>query len=118
MLVAEMNWMQIEEQAQRDDRCVLPLGSVEQHAYLSLATDVILSERVAREAAEVLARACNFQTGMYCSGQYMVEITFPNFAAVGRTLGCCCFALRVACVRRVRSGRCRHVAWHIGNRDV
>jgi creatinine amidohydrolase len=54
VLVAEMNWMQIEQQAKRDDRCVLPLGSVEQHAYLSLATDVILSERVAREAAEPL----------------------------------------------------------------
>src|SRR5262249_34627285 len=53
--VAEMNWMQIEAQAKRDDRCVLPLGSVEQHAYLSLATDVILSERVAQEAAEPLA---------------------------------------------------------------
>ncbi len=54
MRVAEMNWMQIEAQAKRDDRCVLPLGSVEQHAYLSLATDVILSERVAQEAAEPL----------------------------------------------------------------
>jgi creatinine amidohydrolase len=54
VLVAEMNWMQIEAQAKRDDRCVLPLGSVEQHAYLSLATDVILSERVAQEAAEPL----------------------------------------------------------------
>ena len=47
-----MNWMQIEAQAQRDDRCVLPLGCVEQHAYLSLATDAILAERVAIEAAE------------------------------------------------------------------
>jgi len=52
--VADLNWMQIEAQAKRDDRCVLPLGSVEQHAYLSLATDVILSERVAQEAAEPL----------------------------------------------------------------
>lgn len=49
-----MNWMQIEAQAARDDRCVIPLGSVEQHAYLSLATDQILSERVAVEAAEPL----------------------------------------------------------------
>ena len=31
-----------------------PLGCVEQHAYLSLATDAILSERVAAEAAEPL----------------------------------------------------------------
>lgn len=54
VLVARMNWMQIEEQAKRDDRCVLPLGCVEQHAYLSLATDAILAETVAGEAAEPL----------------------------------------------------------------
>lgn len=54
VLVAQMNWMQIEEQAKRDDRCVLPLGCVEQHAYLSLATDAILAETVAGEAAEPL----------------------------------------------------------------
>ena len=35
-----------------DDRCAVPLGSVEQHANLSLAVDAILSERVAAEAAE------------------------------------------------------------------
>jgi creatinine amidohydrolase len=33
---------------------VLPLGSIEQHGYLSLAVDTILSERVAVEAAEPL----------------------------------------------------------------
>ncbi|RDJ22103.1 creatininase family protein [Bosea caraganae] len=54
MRVAEMNWMQVEEQAKRDDRCVLPLGCVEQHAYLSLATDAILAEKVANDAADPL----------------------------------------------------------------
>jgi creatinine amidohydrolase len=49
-----MNWMQVEEYLRRDDRAVLPLGSVEQHAYLSLGTDAILAERVAIEAAEPL----------------------------------------------------------------
>jgi creatinine amidohydrolase len=53
--VDRMNWMQIEAKAQQDDRCVLPLGCVEQHAYLSLATDAILAERVSIEAAEPLA---------------------------------------------------------------
>ena len=52
MKIAEMTWMQVEEYLQKDDRCVLPLGSTEQHAYISLATDSILSERVALEAAE------------------------------------------------------------------
>jgi creatinine amidohydrolase len=52
--VGDLNWMQLEDYLRRDDRIVLPLGSVEQHAYLSLAVDAILSERVAVEAAEPL----------------------------------------------------------------
>ena len=54
MSVQDCNWMQLEEYLQRDDRIVLPIGSTEQHAYLSLATDSILAERVAVEAAEAL----------------------------------------------------------------
>ena len=52
MKIDEMNWMQVEEYLKRDDRAVIPLGSTEQHAYLSLSTDTILAERVAVEAAE------------------------------------------------------------------
>jgi creatinine amidohydrolase len=44
----------VEEYLKRDDRCVLPLGSTEQHAYLSLSVDSILAERIAVEAAEPL----------------------------------------------------------------
>ena len=44
----------VEEYLRRDDRCVLPLGSTEQHAYLSLSVDSILAERLAVEAAEPL----------------------------------------------------------------
>ncbi|MGD8602273.1 MAG: creatininase family protein [Gemmatimonadota bacterium] len=54
MKIADMTWMQVEEYLERDDRCVVPLGCTEQHAYLSLATDNILAERVAIEAAEPL----------------------------------------------------------------
>src|SRR6266542_1814922 len=52
--IAEMNWMQVEARARADNRAVLPIGSTEQHAYLSLCTDSILAERVAVEAAEPL----------------------------------------------------------------
>jgi creatinine amidohydrolase len=52
--IFDLNWMQLEEQVARDDRIVLPLGSTEQHAYLSLGTDAILSERLSLEAAEPL----------------------------------------------------------------
>jgi creatinine amidohydrolase len=46
--------MQLEEYLRRDDRIVLPVGSTEQHAYLSLETDNIIAERLAVEAAEPL----------------------------------------------------------------
>ena len=52
MKISHMNWMQIQEYLKLDNRAVLPLGSTEQHAYLSLCTDSILSERVSIEAAE------------------------------------------------------------------
>jgi len=54
MRVRDLNWMQLEQYLEGDDRVVLPLGSTEQHAYLSLETDNILAERVAAEAAEPL----------------------------------------------------------------
>lgn len=44
----------IEDYTRHDDRAILPLGSTEQHAGLSLLTDAILAERVAAEASEPL----------------------------------------------------------------
>jgi creatinine amidohydrolase len=52
--IYDRNWMQIEKYLETDDRIVLPVGSTEQHGYLSLGTDAILAERVAVEAAEPL----------------------------------------------------------------
>src|SRR5947207_14028210 len=54
MRVRVLNWMQVERYLERDDRVVLPVGSTEQHAYLSLETDNIIAERLAVEAAEPL----------------------------------------------------------------
>ncbi|MDE0202286.1 MAG: creatininase family protein [Rhodospirillaceae bacterium] len=54
MRIRDMNWMQVEAYLERDDRAVIPLGSTEQHAQLSLTVDCILSERVATDAAEPL----------------------------------------------------------------
>jgi creatinine amidohydrolase len=50
--IRDMNWRQVEAWLEHDDRAVLPLGSTEQHAGLSLAVDAILSEKVAADAAE------------------------------------------------------------------
>jgi len=51
MKISDMNWMQVEAYLAHDDRAVLPLGSTEQHAYLSLSVDSILAEKMAVDAA-------------------------------------------------------------------
>lgn len=59
MRISDMNWMQVKDHIDAlaarnvaDRIAALPIGSTEQHAYLSLSVDSILSERVAVEAAE------------------------------------------------------------------
>ncbi len=54
MRIRDMNWMQVEKYLEGDDRAVVPLGSTEQHGYLSLFVDAILPQRLAAEAAEPL----------------------------------------------------------------
>src|SRR5438132_12291567 len=54
MRVHDCNWKMLEDYLKHDDRIVLPIGSTEQHGYLSVGTDAILAERVAVEAAEPL----------------------------------------------------------------
>ena len=53
MQISEMNWMQVEQYLASDDRCILPTGSTEQHAYLSLTVDAILASRLAKEAGAI-----------------------------------------------------------------
>lgn len=77
MRIRDMNWMQVEKYLKHDDRAVMPVASIEQHAYLSLATDAILAERVAAEAAEPLGVPV-FPVAAY-------GIT-PNFSAYPGTL--------------------------------
>jgi creatinine amidohydrolase len=51
MRIHDMNWMQVEAYLKGDDRCILPIGSTEQHAQLSLGVDAILAEKVSLDAA-------------------------------------------------------------------
>lgn len=54
MKVSAMNWRQVEDWLKQSDLAVLPLGSTEQHAGLSLSVDSILAEKIALDAAEPL----------------------------------------------------------------
>jgi creatinine amidohydrolase len=89
--VYDCNWMQLEEYLGRDDRIVLPLGSTEQHAYLSLGTDSILAERVAVEAAEplgvpVLPALAYGLTPNFAAYPGSPTLRLPTFLAVLRDL--------------------------------
>ena len=52
--VANMNWLDMEAAVEKDQRCILPIGSTEQHAQLSLCVDMILAEKMALDVAEPL----------------------------------------------------------------
>lgn len=54
MKISEMNWEQVETYLKGNDLAVLPLGSTEQHAGLSLSVDAILAEKIAIDAAQEL----------------------------------------------------------------
>ena len=65
MKITDMNWMQVEEYLKHDDRAVVPLGSTEQHAYLSLSVDpmrrlimeTLRAEKYQASIVEALGRA-------------------------------------------------------------
>ncbi|UCG87774.1 MAG: creatininase family protein [Gemmatimonadota bacterium] len=82
MRIADMNWMQIEEYLKADDRCVLPTGSTEQHACLSLCVDAILAERVAVEAAEPLGVPVYPAMPFGCSPYFSYFSAFPGTVSI------------------------------------
>lgn len=52
MRFEDLNWMDLEQYLARDDRLILVTGSCEQHAYLSLLTDVRIPLALADAASE------------------------------------------------------------------
>ncbi len=51
MRLEDLNWMDVEEYLKHEDRLILVLGTIEQHGYLSLATDVKIPQALADAAA-------------------------------------------------------------------
>jgi len=52
MRIEDLNWMDVEEYLKHDDRLILVLGAIEQHGYLSLATDVRIPMALADAASQ------------------------------------------------------------------
>ena len=115
MHIKDMNWMQVEAYLKREDRCILPIGSTEQHGYLSLGVDLILAERVALEAAQPLGVAV-FPVMPYGVAPYFasypgsISLKVETLLAVVRDV--------IASVRRAGFRRILIVNGHGGNQPV
>ena len=69
MRLEKLNWMDVERYLEQDDRLILVLGSCEQHAYLSLLTDIKIPQALADSASNqtgvLVAPPLNFGISPY-----------------------------------------------------
>lgn len=69
MRLQDLNWMDVERYLEADDRIILITGATEQHAYLSLLTDVLVPEKLAQAVADqtqvLVAPSFNFGVSDY-----------------------------------------------------
>lgn len=69
MRLEDLNWMDVEKYLQQDDRLMLVVGATEQHAYLSLLTDVKIPLALADSASQatgvLVAPPLNFGSSPY-----------------------------------------------------
>ena len=69
MRFEDLNWFDVQSYLQHDDRLILVLGSCEQHGYLSLLTDVKISQSLADAASQrtgvLIAPPLNFGCSPY-----------------------------------------------------
>jgi len=69
MRLEELNWMDVENYLQQDDRLMFVLGACEQHGYLSLLADVkiplALADAASQQTNVLIAPALNFGASPY-----------------------------------------------------
>jgi len=69
MRLEDLNWMDVERYLEQDDRLILILGACEQHAYLSLLTDIkipqALADSASRQIGVLVAPPLNFGISPY-----------------------------------------------------
>ena len=82
MRLQDLNWMDVESYLQHDTRIILVTGATEQHAYLSLMTDILIPTRIAEDVAQreqvLVAPSLNFGIS-YLFGE------FPGTISLSRT---------------------------------
>lgn len=69
MRIEDLNWMDVENYLQHEDRIMIVLGATEQHGYLSLASDVLipmaLADAASQQTGVLIAPPLNFGVSPY-----------------------------------------------------
>src|SRR5512137_2025090 len=69
MRIEDLNWMDVENYLKHDDRLLLVIGACEQHAYLSLLTDIkvplALADAASQATGVLVAPPLNFGVSPY-----------------------------------------------------
>ncbi len=69
MRIEDLNWMEVEKYLQHEDRLMLVLGACEQHAYLSLLTDIkvplALADAASQASGVLVAPPLNYGVSPY-----------------------------------------------------
>jgi creatinine amidohydrolase len=71
MRFEDLSWMDVEAYLQTDDRLMLILGACEQHAYLSLTTDVRIPQALADAASQSSGVLCAPPLNFGCSPYFL-----------------------------------------------
>ena len=87
MRFQDLNWMDVERYLEHDNRVILITGATEQHAYLSLLTDILIPSRMALAAAEqegvLVAPPLNFGvSGHFADFPGTITLSQPTFDIV------------------------------------
>ena len=81
MRMQDLNWMDVERYLEQDSRVILMTGATEQHAYLSLMTDILIPSKIADAVAKrenvLVAPPLNFGVSRYFL-QYPGTISFSQ----------------------------------------
>jgi len=87
MRLEDLNWMDVEEYLKREDRLMLILGACEQHAYLSMLTDIkiplALADAASQQTGVLIAPPLNFGISPYfLDYPGTLSLSVPGMAAV------------------------------------
>ena len=81
MRLQELNWMDVERYLEQDNRIILVTGATEQHAYLSLMSDVLIPSKIAEAVAKrenvLVAPPLNFGIS-YAFGEFPGTISLSK----------------------------------------